>query len=100
MNNPPIRSPWARLAFAVLCLFWLAAAWLVLLEGGFHKTVKYSTETTFVGGLGGVFMAGLFLLMSAIAGLVVLRGFTPRRLWHAAWFAAILGPAALFVLNR
>lgn len=100
MHNPPIRSPWARLAFGVLCLFWLGAGWLVLLEGGFYKTVKYSTETTFVGGWGGWFMAGLFLVLSAIAGLVALREFTQQRIWHVALFAAILGPAGLFALTR
>lgn len=93
-----LRSPWARLAFGVLSVFWLGAAWLVLLNGGFHKTVKYSTETTFVGGLGGGFMALLFLVLSFIAGLVASRGLAGERLWSGVLLAIVVVPVGVWKL--
>lgn len=90
MNTHIIRSPWARIAFAVLSLAWAAAAWFVLIQGGFHQTHKYSRETTFVGGAGGVFMAYLFLLLATVAAWVVLQSLGARR-------SAYLIPALLYL---
>lgn len=100
VQDTSLRSPWARLAFGVLSVFWLGAAWLVLLDGGFHKSVKYSTETTFVGGLGGGFMAVLFLVLSFIAGLVASRGLAGERLWCGVLVASIVVPVGVWTLSR
>ena len=100
MTRTHLRSPWARWAFLVLSLFWLGGAWLVLLQGGFHRTVKYSTETTFVGGLGGGFMAALFLVLSFIAGLVALRGLAHERAGSLLLCAVVFAPVGVWVLSR
>lgn len=95
-----LRSAWARLAFGLLSAFWLGAAWLVLLQGGFHRTVKYSTETTFVGGLGGGLMAALFLVLSFIAGLVAVGGLAAERRAGLLLFAVVFLPVGVFALTR
>ena len=91
MNTQTVRSPWARIAFVILSIGWAAAAWFVLLQGGFHRTQKYSTETTFVGGAGGVFMAYVFLLLATVAAWVVLQSLSARR---SAYFI----PASIYLL--
>ena len=91
MNTQTIRSLWARIAFLLLSIGWAAAAWFVLLQGGFHRTQKYSTETTFVGGVGGVFIAYVFLLLATVAAWVVLQSLSARR---SAYFI----PASIYLL--
>ena len=91
MNTQTIRSLWARIAFLLLSIGWAAAAWFVLLQGGFHRTQKYSTETTFVGGVGGVFKAYVFLLLATVAAWVVLQSLSARR---SAYFI----PASIYLL--
>ena len=86
-----IRSPWARLAFFLLSVFWAAAGWMVLLQGGFHSTRKYSRETTFVDGPGGVFMACVFLMLATIAAAVLMRSLGQR-------WSALVVPALIFLL--
>lgn len=97
MKRSNIRSPWARLAFLALSVFWAAAAWLILLQGGFHKTVKYSRNTTFVGGAGGVFMAGVFLLLAGIAAGIFLQSIGARRSAFVALVLLVLVPPVLFL---
>lgn len=99
MKTQTIRSPWARIAFAVLSLSWAAAAWLVLLEGGFHQTHKYSRETTFVGGAGGVFMAYLFLLLATVAAWIVLQSLGARRSAYFIPALIYLVPPVLHLLG-
>ncbi len=60
MSNAPIKSNWARFAFIVLALLWATTGWFVLRYGGFYTSHKYSQITTFVDGLGAIFMAYLF----------------------------------------
>ena len=91
MNTQTIRSPWARIAFFLLSIGWGAAAWFVLLQGGFHRTQKFSTETTFVAGLGGVFIAYVFLFLATVAAWVVLQSLSARRF-------AYLIPASIYLL--
>ena len=99
MNASDIRSPWARFAFFALSVCWAAAGWFVLLQGGFHKTYKYSRETTFVNGSGGMFMAGLFLLLAAIAAAVLLQSIGARRWAFLAVILVILVPPCLLLLQ-
>ena len=94
-----IHSTLARIAFTVLSLFWGAAGWFVLLQGGFHKTYRFSKETTFVGGAGGVFMAYLFLLMATIAAFVVLQSIRARRLVFVLIGLMYLVPPIVFLLR-
>ena len=94
-----IQSPWARLAFFLLSVFWTAAGWMVLLQGGFHKTYKYSMETTFVGGAGGVLMAGLFLLLAAISAAIFLQSMAAHRLAFVVLGLALFVPPGLFLLG-
>jgi hypothetical protein len=83
VNSQAIRSPVARIIFPILSLCWAGAAWFVLIEGGFHQTHKYSRETTFVGGPGGILMAYLFLLLATVAAWIVLQGLGVRRSAYA-----------------
>lgn len=98
MNASDIRSPWARFALFALSAFWAAAGWFVLLQGGFHKTYKHSRATTFVDGSGGMFMAGLLLLLAAIAGAILLRSIGARRWAFLAMVLMVLVPPCLFLL--
>ena len=75
----------------VLSIGWAVAAWFVLLQGGFHRTQKYSTETTFVSGAGGIFMACVFLFLATVAAWVVLQSLSARR---SAYFI----PALIYLL--
>jgi hypothetical protein len=99
MNDRTISSTWARLAFAVLSLAWAAAAWFVLIQGGFHQTHKYSRETTFVGGAGGVFMAYLFLILATVSACVVLQSLSVRRWAYLVPALVFLGPPVMFLLR-
>jgi len=64
---------------------------MVLLQGGFHSTRKYSRETTFVDGPGGVFMGCVFLMLATIAAAVLMRSLGQRR-------SALVVPALIFLL--
>lgn len=99
MNSTQIRSPWARLAFLVLSVFWAASGWFVLLQGGFHRTYKYSKETSFVDGAGGVFMALLFLFLAMIAASVVLQSLGARRSAFVVLGLIIFVPPSWFLLH-
>lgn len=99
MNPSDIRAPWARFAFFALSVFWAAAGWFVLLQGGFHKTYKYSRETTFVDGAGAVLMACLFLLLATIAGGVLLQSLGARRWAFVVLVLVVLAPPCLFLLR-
>jgi hypothetical protein len=99
MQPSNIRSPWARFAFLALSAFWAAAAWFVLLQGGFHKTSKYSRDTSFVGGAGGVFMAAVFLLLAGIAAGIFLQSIGARRSAFVALVLLVLVPPSIFLLQ-
>ena len=99
VNSQAIRSPVARIIFAILSVCWAGAAWFVLIEGGFHQTHKYSRETTFVGGAGGVFMAYLFLLLATVAAWIVLQGLGMRRSAYAIPALLYLGPPLLLLIQ-
>jgi hypothetical protein len=99
MNASNIRSPWARFAFFGLSVFWAAAGWFVLLQGGFHKTYKYTGDTTFVTGASAVFMAGVLLLLASIAAGILLQSLGARRLTLLAWVLVILVPPCLFLMR-
>ena len=87
------------MAFTVLSIAWSAAAWFVLIQGGFHQTHKYSRETTFVGGAGGVFMAYLFLLLATVAAWVVLQSLSARRFAYLIVALLYLGPPVLLLMH-
>jgi hypothetical protein len=94
-----IHSFLTRLAFTVLSLFWGAAGWFVLLQGGFHKTYKFTRETTFVGGANGVVMAYLFLLLATVAAFVVLQSICARRFVFVLLALMVLAPPIIFLLR-
>lgn len=94
-----IHSTLARLAFTALSLFWGAAGWFVLLQGGFHKTYRFSKETTFVGGASGVLMAYLFLLLATVAAFVVLQSIRARRFVFVLLAFMVLAPPIVFLLQ-
>jgi hypothetical protein len=99
MTPSNIHSFWARVAFFALSVFWAAAGWFVLLEGGFHKTYKYTRETTYVDGAGAVLMAFLFLLLATIAAGVLLQSIGARRSAFVALVLLVLVPPCLFLLQ-
>ena len=94
-----IHSTLARIAFTALSLFWGAAGWFVLLQGGFHKTYRFSKETTFVGGASGVLMAYLFLLLATVAAFVVLQSIRARRFVFVLLALMVLAPPIVFLLQ-
>lgn len=94
-----IHSTLARIACTALSLFWGAAGWFVLLQGGFHKTYRFSKETTFVGGASGVLMAYLFLLLATIAAFVVLQSIRARRIAFVLLALMVLAPPIVFLLQ-
>ena len=99
VNASNIRSIWARLAFVALSAFWAAAGWFILLQGGFHKTYKFSKETTFVDGAGAVFMACVLLLLAFIAASVVLQSLGARRRAFVVLAIVFWVPPYLFLLR-
>ncbi len=99
MNAANIRSPWARFAFFALSVFWAVAGWFVLLQGGFHKTYKYTRDSTFVTGASAVFMAFIFLLLASIAAGILLQSLGTRRSMLLAGVLVILVPPCLFLLG-
>lgn len=98
MNASNIRSIWARLAFIALSGMWAAASWFILLQGGFHKTYKYSKETTFVDGTGAMFMAFVFLLLATVAASIFLQSVGARRWAFGVLAIAFWLPPLLFLL--
>lgn len=95
-----ITSPWARLAFVLLSLMWLGAGWFILLQGGFHKTVKYSRETTFVDGGSAIAMAWIFLALAAISAAVVLQSGKASRVAYGIVLGCILGTPAIMLFLK
>ena len=95
-----IRSPWARLAFCGLAVIWSVAGWLILIDGGFTKSVRHSKETIRVDGAAGVSMALIFFLLSAIAIAVVLRSLAVRDRWVVATATLVVAAPAVYLLAR
>lgn len=100
MHARMIRSPWARLAFCGLAVMWSVAGWLILIDGGFTKTVRHGTETTRVDGAPGIALAYIFIVLSAIAVAVVLRSLQVRERWIAATAALVVAAPAAYLLAR
>jgi hypothetical protein len=98
MKRTEIRSLWGRAACLALAIFWAGAGWFILLQGGFHGGRKYTAATTFVDGGSAVFMAGLFLLLGALAGSVVLQSMRAPRWVFAVLVLVVAGPALVFLL--
>lgn len=97
MSSSTIQSNWARFAFIALAILWATTGWFVLLYGGFYSSHKYSQITTFVDGLGAIFMAYLFLLLAAVALAVVLQSFAVRRNAYVALGLLIFVPPCSFL---
>lgn len=100
MSNAPIKSNWARFAFITLAILWLTTGWFVLLYGGFYTSHKYSQITTFVDGLGAIFMAYLFLLLATVALAVILQSFAAPRNAYAAVLLLMFVPPCLLLIYR
>lgn len=98
MKASEIKSPWARFAFIVLSLMWTATAWFILIQGGFHKTYKYTRNTTFVDGTSSVFMACIFLCLAMISLCIVLKSTGAKRSAYIAVVTGILLPPVVFLL--
>jgi hypothetical protein len=94
-----LTSNWARFAFVVLALFWVAAGWFVMLQGGFATAPKRSTHITFVGGAGGALMACIFLLLAAVAAAVVLQSLRAPRAAYVVLALLVFGPACIHALS-
>ena len=99
MTRPGIRSPWARLAFALLALMWATAGWLIVLDGGFTHSVKRSTVTVRVDGAAGLLMAGIFFALAAIALAIVLQSLRAGRWLQLACLASLLVPPVVWLLR-
>lgn len=100
MKSSEITSPWARFAFIALSFIWAASGWGVLLHGGFHvQTAKYTSNTTFVDGLGAVFMAYVFLCLAVVAASVVLQSLKANKLAYVIVLLLGLGAPCIFLLQ-
>ena len=100
MKASEIKSPWARFGLIVLSLMWTATAWFILIQGGFHKTYKYTRDTTFVDGASAVFMAYLFLCLAVISLCIVLASFGSKRIAYVAIVMGMLVPPMVFLLSQ
>ncbi|MGB7649684.1 MAG: hypothetical protein WBL62_00605 [Gallionella sp.] len=100
MSNSTIKSNWARCAFIMLALLWATTGWFVLRYGGFYTSHKYSQITTFVDGLGAIFMAYLFFLLATVALAVVLQSFAVRRNAYVALGLLMLVPPCGFLIRN
>ena len=100
MKASEIKSPWARLGFVVLSLMWTATAWFIFILGGFHKTYKYTRETTFVDGAGSLLMAYLFLGLAVIALCIFLQSIGAKRIAYVAVAMVLLLSPCIFLLPK
>ena len=100
MKASEIKSPWARLGFVVLSLVWTATAWFIFILGGFHKTHKFTRDTTFVDGASSMFMAFLFLGLAAIALFIFLQSIEAKRSAYIAVVMVLLLPPCVFLLLK
>jgi hypothetical protein len=100
MSNASIKSNWARFAFIALAILWTATGWFVLLYGGFYTSHKYSQVTTFVDGLGAIFMAYLFLLLATVALAVVLQSLAVRRNAYVVLGLLMFVPPCSFLIHN
>ena len=100
MATPPkLASVWARCAFIGLALFWAAAGWYVVLEGGFASTPKRSVHTVFVAGWGAVVMAATMLLLAVVSGSVVLQSLRARPAAYAMLALLVFAPPLVYALR-
>ena len=100
MKAADIRSPWERLAFLLLAAMWSLGGWLIVLDGGFTRTVKHTTIATRVEGPASLAMAYIFFLLCAIALSVLLSSLAVRRLTIVAAAVVILAAPALYLYVR
>lgn len=98
MKASEIKSPWARFGLIILSLMWTATAWFIFIQGGFHKTYKYTRDTTFVDGASSVFMAYLFLCLAVISFCIVLQSIQAKRIAYVAGILLMLVPPVIFLL--
>jgi hypothetical protein len=78
-------------AYGALAAMWVAAAWFLLLQGGFHtRQARYSRETTFVDGPLGLLMVAVFLALAAIALALLVNAVWGRRPLLQAATAAVV----------
>ena len=98
MSNAPIKSNSARFAFIVFAILWATTGWFVLWYGGFYTSHKYSHVTTFVDGLGAIFMAYVLLLLATVSLAVVLQSFAVRHNSYIALVALMFIPPSWFLI--
>jgi TRAP-type C4-dicarboxylate transport system permease small subunit len=85
----------ARIAIAALAVLGHVGGWLIMLDGGFSHTAKFSKEMTRVEGVPAWAMAAIVFVMGTIAIAALLQSAGAGRKWY--WLVcgfALVAPAA------
>jgi hypothetical protein len=90
MNQKPMTSLFARVAFALLCAMWTVTGWYVFLTGSFTTSPKRSNISTTVTGLGAEFLGLVFIALGLIALALLLQGFKLSKAAQALWTVLLL----------
>lgn len=100
MNPSSITSPWARLAFGLLCVMWMVTGWYILWVGSFETTPRRSRQTTLVDGAGADAMSLIFIALGLIALLIFLQSVRVGKLGQALAGIGVLAVTLLLFIFR
>lgn len=95
-----IQSAWGKLAIFLCSMMWTATGWWIILSGGFTKSFKLSSATTYVDGTPAVVMAYLFFVLGTIGVWVAVQSWNPKRDVYGTIATLIVGAPTLYLIFR
>ena len=90
MKPESIKSPLAKIAFALLSVMWTATGWYLVLTKTFSTTPPRSKSTTIVAGYEAQFMGLILVALGLIAMTILLRSLSLSRAVEFALLFAVL----------
>lgn len=95
-----VRSLWEKLALAVCSEAWSMTGWWITLSGGFTKSYRLTTTTTYIDRALVEATTFLFFVLSALAAWVAVQSWNPTRLVYAVIAEVALGASTIYVFRR
>lgn len=92
LETATVRSRPACWLLAALAVFWAGAGWWIVIEGNLHLSLdRRSRYPVLVDGLPALFMALIFLLLSTITAMLLLKNMSAGRVGHGLLLLVNIG---------
>lgn len=97
MHAQTIKSRWGRFLIAICSVAWCITGWWIIVSGGFTKSYRLSTTTTYVDGTPAMVMGFLFFFLSVMGAWVAVQSWNPSWLMYGLIAALIVGTPTIYI---